>query len=609
MNRSGAINFNSVLLKIIEEISDGFMIINQDGELLFFNDVLLKLLKWRSMEVFARKKELLQVMNLKPGDEARRRIVINVTRDEKKEFDITSFVVQTSDDAYTLVRMLPVEPEVPESKEFYRAQYRDLFFNVREAFYTADVDGNIIVANPSFYEFVGYSPDDCPSNIRDLLAYPEDFDDRLSELKESSCYQDLGIQFFTKEGLLKKATESAWVVRNNDGNVVSYSCHVKDLTYLKNIESRLLISERNFRILFDTILSSIIICDPLGNILNLNFAAESSYGYTWNDVISKHYDDVFRYGVSSPSFAKIKALIDRNGGKYVDPEVHRQDKAGNDVYTYASYSVIKDSSDETLAYSIVEKDLTERVHLEQKLQDSFNQLKETQSAAILGFAKLTEFRDKSTGKHLERMREYARVLVTKLREKPKYADYITDSYIEDIYISATLHDVGKVGIEDHILLKEGPLTPDEYEKIKEHVEMGGRALAEIDVSMDKQSFLTIGKEIAYYHHERWDGTGYPEGRKGEQIPLSARIVAIADVYDALTSERSYKRAYSHEEAVNIITEESGVHFDPEIVEVFHANHEIFQRIKRFVEFEEHPESIVDLLSNSPSDMPSDTHEH
>ncbi|MBN2509132.1 MAG: PAS domain S-box protein [Spirochaetales bacterium] len=602
MNRSSAINFNSVLIKIIEEISDGFLIIDQDNELLFFNEVLLRLLKWRSMEMFARKKELLQVMDLKPGDEIRRRIVVNVARNEKREFDVTSFVVQTLEGAYTLVRMLPVEPARPDSPEYYRVQYRELFFNVREAFYTADTDGNIITANPSFYDFIGYSPEECPANMRDLLAYPEDFNERLALLKESSSYQDENVQFFTKDGFLKKALESAWVVRNREGYVESYSCHVKDLTYVRNIESRLLISERNFRILFDTILSSIIICDPLGHILNLNFAAESSYGYSWNDVISRHYDDVFRGGMTSPSFAKIKTLIDRNGGKYTDPEVHRKDKAGKDVYTYASYSVIKDSSDEVLAYSIVEKDLTERVHLEQKLQESFNQLKEAQSAAILGFAKLTEFRDKGTGKHLERMREYARVLVTKLKDNPKYANYITDSYIEDIYISATLHDVGKVGVEDHILLKEGPLTDEEYEKIKEHVKLGGRALAEIDVSMDKRSFLTIGKEIAYYHHEKWDGTGYPEGRKGEHIPLSARIVAIADVYDALTSERSYKKAYTHEEAVRIITEESGKHFDPEIVQVFLANHEVFQRIKRFVEFEEHPESIVDLLSGTAGDL-------
>ncbi|HOV63724.1 MAG TPA: HD domain-containing phosphohydrolase, partial [Spirochaetia bacterium] len=216
-------------------------------------------------------------------------------------------------------------------------------------------------------------------------------------------------------------------------------------------------------------------------------------------------------------------------------------------------------------------------------------------AAILGFSKLTEYRDKTTGKHLERIREYTRLMALSLKDIPEYSQYITDEYLEDLTLSSTLHDVGKVGIEDSILLKSGKLTPDEFERIKTHSLLGGEALGDVDKQLKQKSFLTMGKQIAYYHHERWDGTGYPNGLKGKDIPLSARIVAIADVYDALTSDRPYKKAFTHEEAVKTIQEESGKQFDPDIVDAFTKNHEAFRRIKLFVELEEHPENITDIL--------------
>jgi HD-GYP domain-containing protein (c-di-GMP phosphodiesterase class II) len=146
-----------------------------------------------------------------------------------------------------------------------------------------------------------------------------------------------------------------------------------------------------------------------------------------------------------------------------------------------------------------------------------------------------------------------------------------------------------------MLLKPGKLTAPEYEKIKQHARLGGEALKTVDRQVKRESFLTIGKEVAFYHHERWDGAGYPEGRKGAQIPLSARIVALADVYDALMSKRSYKDALSHEEAAKIILAESGTHFDPDIVEVFTQNQETFRRIQMLESFKEHPESIEDIL--------------
>jgi putative two-component system response regulator len=207
----------------------------------------------------------------------------------------------------------------------------------------------------------------------------------------------------------------------------------------------------------------------------------------------------------------------------------------------------------------------------------------TQDVTIIALAKLVEFRDPETGEHLERMREYSRALALVLRKLPQYRHYITDRYIENLYKSSPLHDIGKVGIRDEILLKPARLTVGEFELMKQHTTIGGNALgAAVQFAGMEKSFLDMGKEIAYSHHEKWDGTGYPRGLQGEQIPLSARILALADVYDALTSKRVYKQAFTHEQARTIICEECTNHFDPDVLNAFlQIESEILDIRKRF----------------------------
>lgn len=210
----------------------------------------------------------------------------------------------------------------------------------------------------------------------------------------------------------------------------------------------------------------------------------------------------------------------------------------------------------------------------------YENVQSARTATILGLAKLAEYRDEDTGTHLERIREYTRILAEELATRPEYKDYITEEYIEDIYNSAILHDIGKVGVSDAILLKPGKLTAEEFEIIKTHSTLGGDALRDVEAKIQGQTFLTLSREIAYYHHEKWDGSGYPEGLKGEEIPLSARIVALADVYDALTSKRSYKKAFSHQKARDIIVKDRGTHFAPDVVDAFMVLEEKFQRIRQ-----------------------------
>lgn len=217
--------------------------------------------------------------------------------------------------------------------------------------------------------------------------------------------------------------------------------------------------------------------------------------------------------------------------------------------------------------------------LESRIDERTAELERTQHLVVFSLARLAESRDPETGQHLERMRRYARELALTLASRRKYEQAITDDFIDEIFHSAPLHDIGKVGIPDRILLKPGKLTTYEFDVMKTHAVIGGDTLHAADAQAGR-SFLTMGREIAYFHHERWDGGGYPEGRSGQDIPLSARIVALADVYDALTSRRPYKRAFTHEESKQIILEGRGAHMDPAVVDAFLECELAFMRIQR-----------------------------
>jgi putative two-component system response regulator len=195
---------------------------------------------------------------------------------------------------------------------------------------------------------------------------------------------------------------------------------------------------------------------------------------------------------------------------------------------------------------------------------------ETRDMTIFALAKLAESRDPETGAHLERVRSYCRVLAQHLRDTPQFCTQVDDEYVGLIYQTSPLHDIGKVAIPDLILLKPGRLTQEEFEIMKTHTTHGARTLDAVLAEFPGAPFLEMARDIALAHHERYDGRGYPRGLAGEQIPLAARIMALADVYDALTSRRVYKDAYSHDTAQAMIVEESGTHFDPALVEAFVA---------------------------------------
>ncbi|MGW8392966.1 response regulator [Pseudoduganella sp. HUAS MS19] len=217
--------------------------------------------------------------------------------------------------------------------------------------------------------------------------------------------------------------------------------------------------------------------------------------------------------------------------------------------------------------------------LEQEVQERTREVVAIQDVTILAMASMAETRDPETGNHIRRTQFYVKALAERLKEHPRFSAVLSDGYIKLLFKSAPLHDIGKVGIPDRILLKPGRFEPHEFEIMKTHTTLGRAAIEHAERSLGTpMAFLSVAKEIAYSHQEKWDGSGYPEGLAGEAIPVSARLMAVADVYDALISRRVYKDGMPHEKAVQIIIEGKGKHFDPDMIDAFIGLQEEFRAI-------------------------------
>ena len=255
---------------------------------------------------------------------------------------------------------------------------------------------------------------------------------------------------------------------------------------------------------------------------------------------------------------------------------------------------------------IAVSDIRIQSKLERLVDERTDELERTKNAIVFGLAKLAESRDNDTGQHLDRIRKYVTILATDLESV--YEDIDSD-FIKNLSVASSLHDIGKVGIPDSILLKPGRLTTLERSIMEKHTVIGGECIEAIGHKLGDNDFLEIAREVAYWHHEHWDGCGYPHKLSEEQIPISARIVAVADVYDALTSRRPYKRAMSHTESRAIVLSGSGQMFDPEIVAAFLRHESEFQQIARRYQ---NPDSIeestpaIGVLADQAAASPQST---
>jgi putative two-component system response regulator len=239
-------------------------------------------------------------------------------------------------------------------------------------------------------------------------------------------------------------------------------------------------------------------------------------------------------------------------------------------------------------------------YLEEEVAKRTKEVMAIQDVTILAMASLAETRDSDTGNHIRRTQHYVKVLAEKLKPNPRFTAYLTDSNINTLFKSAPLHDIGKVGIPDCILLKPGRFEAHEMEIMKTHTTLGRDAIQQAENALGvKVEFLTVAKEIAFCHQEKWDGSGYPEGLSGDNIPISARLMAVADVYDALVSRRIYKEGMSHEKAVQIIVEGKGRHFDPDMVDAFvEIQGEFLAIAQRYADTDTDMQKKMDYFSQS-----------
>ncbi len=347
-----------------------------------------------------------------------------------------------------------------------------------------------------------------------------------------------------------------------------------NLVHNRNTLKALRTSEQRFRDSIEYLPVPIGIADKAGRILHLNRAFTETFGYTVDDTPTIESWSVKAY--PDPLYRK------RGMQRWLNA-IEESDTSGNPVkqleYTITckngevSIVIISTQSQEGLLVTVFE-DVTERKHREELLRRKLRELADTREATINSMAIISEFRDTDTGAHIQRTKLYVKLMLEKMGP---HCPYEKDA-VELIWHSAPLHDIGKVAIPDSILLKPGKLTDDEFAEMKKHPIYGSTAIRRTEEILADNSFLNYASEIAEFHHEKWDGTGYPHGLKAEQIPLSARIMAIADVYDACISARPYKPPIPHNDVVKIICNGSGTHFDPALVRIFEDCHTDFFRI-------------------------------
>ena len=243
--------------------------------------------------------------------------------------------------------------------------------------------------------------------------------------------------------------------------------------------------------------------------------------------------------------------------------------------------------------------------LEQEVARRIEDLSAAQDVTILAMTSLAETRDSDTGNHIRRIQHYVRALALALKDHPRFADDLGPQAISLLFKSAPLHDIGKFGIPDRILLKPSSLSPEEFEIMKTHTTLGFEAIEQAEKALGLQPpMLRTAKEIVLSHQEKWDGSGYPQGLKGDAIPMSARLMAVADVYDALISQRVYKAALPHDRAVQIVFQGRGSHFDPDMVDAFIGIQDEFQAVaERFADSDSNLQKKMEYMANAIAEAP------
>ncbi|OGL48105.1 MAG: hypothetical protein A2161_06345 [Candidatus Schekmanbacteria bacterium RBG_13_48_7] len=311
---------------------------------------------------------------------------------------------------------------------------------------------------------------------------------------------------------------------------------------------------------------AIVILDQNLKIMEANPAFERITEFSSKEIIGELVTGIAARPIAQEQLESIKfKALSANGWK---AQIISRKKSGKFWNCHLALSALKPCEGSKSGYIGIIRDITQLTFRNLKGISSTDAIKNTQFSLVYGLAKLAECRDPETGYHLERVEGYCAIIAEALKSRPKYERLISREFIETIASSSPLHDIGKVGIPDSILKKKGPLTKEEFSVMKHHSVIGGDVLKGSEEHSSSEGNLIMARTIAYEHHERYDGSGYPFRLKGDQISLPARIVALVDAYDCITSKRVYKEAESHEVAVEKIRIDSNKHFDPDIVDAF-----------------------------------------
>lgn len=320
-------------------------------------------------------------------------------------------------------------------------------------------------------------------------------------------------------------------------------------------------SEKRFRAFFEQHSVGFAILEQRSGRVKVNEHLCELFGYSREELEKLSWRDLVHPDAADEVATYLKNKADEKVDEHsFETKCVRKDGAPVDVSVSTKLLNISGGS---ISRAFIIRDISERIRSTNLLASKARELERHQEAIITSMAVLAEFRDGGTGEHIERTKSYVRLLL----ERSEAREHYPVEQFDLIARSAVLHDIGKVGIPDRILLKPGPLTPEEFDTVRTHPIIGTYAIGKAEKTIGEAPFLKYAREIIQFHHEKWDGSGYPYGLKGEDIPYAGRIMAVADVYDALVSERPYKKAFPHGKAMEIIVSESGRHFDPGLVEV------------------------------------------
>jgi len=336
-------------------------------------------------------------------------------------------------------------------------------------------------------------------------------------------------------------------------------------------------TELKYQDLYDNIMDMVVLVDSEGIIHQFNNNCRPLLGIAEEELRGKNIRQLLRHEREKTDWLTHVTLQLHTSLPLRGLQLNLVNSLGEPLEVELSASRVE--IDNIPFFQLILRDISIAKSIERKLLDAQRLIGTSRQAAIFGLARLAECRDDDTGQHLSRIRSYTRILTEELANSPEYGPLIDERFIDEIGYSAVLHDIGKVGIPDAILMKPGKLTENEFELMKQHTIFGANVLGAAVHGTEHSSFLQLGREIARSHHERWDSRGYPDGLPGNEIPLAARIIALADVYDALTSNRVYKPPFSHEESRAIIVRESGRQFDPHVVNSFLRREEDFKETR------------------------------